>query len=167
MITFKSAFLGLALASVCLVSSAQTLDLREGIGGAIGGALGSKFGKGNGQTAATIVGTMIGQEVARGTRNTQQQPYQNRSSVTGYQQSYQQPYQQTSQYQSNMRGDEMQYEQRPPVPQIVYEKYYYTVQSTSGKTLTMVGCAAYDPNERAFRPVADMSRCNQNQTPNF
>jgi uncharacterized protein YcfJ len=178
-----------AMMALSLSASAQNRTdniLGTLIGGAVGGAAGSQVGKGNGRTAAIIGGTMLGAYVGdRVTSPSQPQPQQQR----GYQQSsYQQAYQQPTRSQPIMssRDAQQSYDNnevitddqyndrrvvRQPVRQVRQvrevqhraEKYYYTVQTESGRTVQMVGCAAYDEREGASRPV-DMRQCEGPQT---
>lgn len=119
------------------------------LGGVLGGVIGSQFGQGNGKIAATVVGTMVGQQVG----NSVTQPQTSREL---------QPMLRSSNYSAQPQPSNQYYQQPAPIAR-KFEKYYYTVVSKTGSEMTMVGCASFDRNENANRPV-DMRNCtNDNQ----
>lgn len=172
--------LGMSITAHAQMTSQNTIG--NMVGGLIGGAIGSKVGQGNGRTVAIIGGTMLGTYVGdrMTSRPTQQdarpqsQPYSyeqpvrqpsrtvmnSREAATSYANNEVIPYEETR----NQRGPTNQSRQAPTGQQRGrFEKYHYTVQGESGDQIKMVGCAAYDDQERASRPV-EMHNCDSQQT---
>lgn len=173
------------LMAVTVTATAQDLRTVLGtvVGGAIGGAAGSRVGQGNGRTAAIVGGTLLGAYAGNQMTSNSQPVEQTRT----YQQSSYQPVRQTSQPVMSSRDAQRSYDnnevitddrynsyERPAPRRVVrqvrddqprqrYEKFYYNVQSESGRTIQMVGCAAYDEREGASRQV-DLRQCDGQQT---
>lgn len=160
------------------------------VGGAVGAAAGNKVGNGTGRTVAIAAGTLLGAYV--GDRMTSNQPVQQPArgyQSNGYAQGQAYPVRTSSQPIVTSRDAQASYDrnevitddnyERPAVrqptrmvrqvrdvqeqPRQRFEKYFYTVQTESGRTIQMVGCAAYDEREGASRPV-DLRNCESQQT---
>lgn len=173
------ALLGMSITAHAQITSQNAIG--NMVGGLIGGAIGSKVGQGNGRAVAIIGGTMLGTYV--GDRMTSRD--QPDARTYNQQTTYQQPVRQQSRTVMNSREAATSYANNEVIPyeeprsQRVspsqgrqarqsqergrFEKYHYTVQGESGNSIKMVGCAAYDDQERASRPV-DMHNCDSQQT---